>query len=767
MSSLTSNNPLAVLGSAGSLLEALWHQRDGRFTRELLLHPSRFGLGRLPESRQPDAVARSVCGFCSTGCSLDLHLKNGEAIGLSPTTEYPVNLGMACPKGWEALEVLDSPDRGTTPLLRGAGGVLEPTSWDVALSEFARRLQSTQAKFGAESIAFLGTGQMPFEELAFFGSLCKFGLGMIHGDANTRQCMATAHVAYKQSFGFDAPPFTYSDFERSDTLIFVGANPCIAHPILWERVMRNPLDPTIVVIDPRRTETAMQATRHHAIAAKGDLALLYGTARELIHRDWIDRDYIAAHTSGFAEFAQLVEDYDLETAAGRAGVTPEAIVELAEMIHRGRAVTFWWTMGVNQSYQGVRTAQAIINLCLMTGNIGRPGTGPNSITGQCNAMGSRIFGNTTSLLAGRDFTKESDRADVARLLEIPVERVPTRPSLAYPEIIEGIRSGAIRGLWVVATNPAHSWIDQSDFVRLREKLDFLVVQDMYSTTETAQMADLFLPAAAWGEKEGTFINSERRLGSIKKVTRAPGQALSDFAIFRLIAEACGVGDLFREWTDPEAAFRILQRVSAGRPCDITGIDGYAMIDRLGGVQWPLPKGTTEFAAERRLFEDGRFFTPDGKARFLGDPDRPLPEPPDAVYPLILNTGRGSVAQWHTETRTAKSAVLRKLGPSELHLEIHPHDAARYRVANATRVQIESRRGSLECVAVVTETVQPGQLFLPMHDPRVNQLTYPAFDPYSRQPSYKDCAVRIQSSSAASAPAVRTSVVPSTLKVANP
>jgi assimilatory nitrate reductase catalytic subunit len=289
--------------------------------------------------------------------------------------------------------------------------------------------------------------------------------------------------------------------------------------------MRNRLQPEIIVIDPRRTETAMQATTHLAIQPKGDLELLYGVANILIERAWIDRDLIAAHTSGFEDFANFVKDYSLERVSRSTGLSPAEIESLAHSIHRGRAVSIWWTMGVNQSYQGVRTAQAIINLCLMTGNIGRPGTGPNSITGQCNAMGSRLFGNTSSLLGGRDFLNAEHRRDVAAILGIDAARIPNRNSWTYPEILDGVRSGKIKGLWIVATNPAHSWIDQADFVELRKQLDFLVVQDMYSVTETAAMADLVLPAAGWGEKDGTFINSERRINAIRKVKRAPGQAL--------------------------------------------------------------------------------------------------------------------------------------------------------------------------------------------------------------------------------------------------
>ncbi len=722
-------------------------QRTGPLTDELLLTPARFGLGLAPPNLQADAVAGSVCGFCSTGCNLNIHLCDGAATGLTPAADYPVNLGMACPKGWEALAVLDAPDRATTPLLRNGAGRLEPVSWDAALRTFVDRMKGIQAAHGPQSVAFLSTGQIVTEEMALLGALAKFGMGMLHGDGNTRQCMATAVVAYKQAFGFDAPPYTYADFEESDVIVLVGSNLCIAHPILWQRVMRNPHRPEIVVIDPRATETTMAATQHLAVYPKGDLALLYGVARILIERGWIDRTFIDAHTSGFDEFAAFVGVYTRERVAEETRLPSEALERFAATIHAGKRVSFWWTMGVNQSHQAVRTAQAIINLALMTGNIGRPGTGANSITGQCNAMGSRLFSNTTNLLGGHDFADAGHRRKVADVLTIDETAIPREASWPYHRIMEGILRGEIRGLWVVATNPAHSWINQRMARDVLDRLDFLVVQDMYHSTETARQAHLVLPAAGWGEKEGTFINSERRIGVTSKVRRAPGQALADFHIFKLVADYWGCGEMFRRWESPEEVFQILKELSAGQPCDITGVADYAMLDRSGGVQWPcaddgVDHGVSE-GSERRLFEDGRFYHADGRARFLCESPRPLPEPPSEKYPFVLLTGRGSAAQWHTQTRTAKSAVLRKLYPAELYVELNPQDAARLGARTGDVLRIASQRGELRAAALVTPAVQPGQVFLPMHYEATNLLTDAVFDPYSHQPAYKACAVMVE------------------------
>ncbi|HEV2759669.1 MAG TPA: nitrate reductase [Acidimicrobiales bacterium] len=684
-----------------------------------------------------------VCGFCSVGCSLDVNVKDGVAVSLQPTKEYPVNLGMACPKGWEALTPLRAPDRATTPLLRAhRRGPLEPVDWPTALDAMVGRFKAVQAEHGPEAAAFISTGQIASEEMALLGAVAKFGMGMVHGDGNTRQCMATAVVAYKESFGFDAPPYTYGDLEESDVIVLWGANPCIAHPILWERICRNPHHPEVIVVDPRVTETAAAATQHYPLLPKSDLTLLYGLAHLLIAWGAVDKEFVARSTEGLEGFAAHVEAFTPERVGAATGLPVDALELMADTIASGKRVSFWWTMGVNQSHEGVRVAQAIIALALLTGNVGRPGTGANSITGQCNAMGSRLWSNTTNLFGGRAFTDPDARAEVARLLGIEESRIPDRVSLAYDQIVEGIREGKIKALWVIATNTAHSWIDQRDLVDLFGRLDVLVVQDLYPTTETAQLADIVLPAAGWGEKEGTFVNSERRYGRIRRVVRAPGQALADFSIFKLVADAWGCGDMFEEWSSPEAVFGILQRLSAGRPCDITGIEGYAALDAAGGIQWPAV-GDEARGIERRLFEDGRFFHPDGRARFVWEEPRPVAEPTSPEFPFILLTGRGSSSQWHTQTRTSKSAILRTLYPENPYVEISPVDASALGVVADEWVVVHSARGQMEARAYVTPTVAPGQVFVPMHYAKTNQLTKPSFDPYSRQPSYKSAAVGVR------------------------
>jgi assimilatory nitrate reductase catalytic subunit len=688
-------------------------------------------------------IKLTTCGFCSTGCNFRITTDTEGEIKLAPTPDYPVNRGSSCPKGFLHLEPLKATDRARSPLLRNTAGELEPVSWDTAMNAFVSNFKHIQKKYGRESIAFLGTGQLPTEELAFLGCLTKFGMGLIHGDGNTRQCMATTAKAYKLSFGFDAPPFTYHDYEASDVLVFIGANPVIAHPVMWNRVKKNAHNPQILLIDPRNTETAEKATRHFPIAPDSLLTLLYGIAHILIVNGWLDNAHIEKSTIGFEAFQEQVTAFDPEKVSEKTGLAKADILELTRIIHNGKRVSFWWTMGVNQNYQAVACAQAVINLALMTGNIGRPGTGANSITGQANAMGSRLFSNTTALFGGYDFLNPEHRRKVAGLLGIDTSLIPDKNSLAYDQILKGIQKGEIKGLWIICTNPLHSWINRSWLRETLKNLEYLVVQDMYDDTHTAKQADLILAAGACGEKEGTFINSERRLSVIRKIMDPPGQALTDFEIFRRIALAWGCGDLFKDWSTPAAVFEIMKRVSKGQPCDITGIRDYDMIEQSGGIQWPCPQGLDSFAQERRLYEDEKYFHDDGKARFAFTGIEPAPESPDEAYPFVLLTGRGTVVQWHTQTRTDKVDMLKKMHPAEVYVDIHSLDAARLGIEQGQWTLVRSRRGEIHARASIGEKVRPGNVFMPMHYFETNELTFPFFDPVSHEPSYKYAAVNLE------------------------
>ena len=685
-----------------------------------------------------------TCGYCSTGCQMTIPFKDNEPPKFIRATEnYPVNLGKACVKGFQLLGHLNAPDRAITPYIRDKNGALTSVDWDRALKEFTVNFKRIQNTYGKDSVAFISTGQIVNEEHAFLGALAKFGMGMIHGDGNTRQCMASAVVAYKQSFGWDAPPFTYKDFEESDVLIFMGSNPVIAHPIMWNRVEMNKNNPQIIVIDPRKSETAQKATKHLQIKPNTDLSLLYSVANILIENDWIDKEFIDNHTTGFEDFKKHVSNFKAEEVYKELCIELEDIYYLAETIHNGQNVSFWWMVGINQGIQGVRTAQAFINLALMTRNIGKPGTGPNSITGQCNAMGARIYSNTSSLLGGYNFTKQEHREKVAEILEIDVVNIPTVPSVPYNQILDKILEGKIKGLWVICTNPAHSWINSNKIPEILDNLEYLVVQDMYPTTETAQLADLILPAAGCGEKDGTFVNSERRIGILQKAFDPPGDAKPDFEIFQMVAEAWGCADMFKKWTHPEAAFNIIKKLTKGLPWDITGIESYDMIIEQGGIQWPYDENSiSPPKQERRLLEDGIFFHPDGKAKFLFEKILPAPENPDIDFPFILLTGRGCVGHWHTLTRTGKVNILNKMCPSEPYVEINNEDAKKLEIQDGQMVIVDSRRGQVKVKAFIGDKTKVGNVFIPMHFAEANQLTFPAFDKYSKQPAFKYAAVNI-------------------------
>lgn len=562
-------------------------------------------MSSLPPRLQPERTTTLVCGGCAVGCGLDVRLAGGEVLDLRPSPDYPVNLGVACPTGWDALAQLRATERATVPLARTARGTHVPLGWDDALRRFTRELRAVQERRGRDAAAFLTSGALPTEELAFLGTLAKLGLGIRHG-----AIARPAAAPYMESFGFDAPPFTYRDLEVSDTIVLVGTDLAVTHPILWQRIQRNRFQPEIVVVDPVRTKTAAAATQHLAIHPGSERALFHGLARVFIARDWIDPAFIAAHTSGLARMQAHAAAFAPDRVCAETGLSPDAFERLARTVHEGRLVSFWWTDGS----AAAGAAGAVINLTLLTGNIGRPGTGANAIGAQPNALGASLFGNTTRLLGGRDFASPGDRADVARILDVPVAAVPETRGWCWDEIVDAIDARVVTALWMVGapTQP------DARLTAALAKLDLLVVQDARADGEIARLAHLILPAAGWGEKDGTYINAERRIGLTKKIARPPGQALADFTIFRAVAAHGGVGDRFAAWTAPETTFEILKALSAGRPCDFSGIDGYRMLDADGGVQWPHPAGAAAPARERRLFADGRFFTPDCRARLVVD-----------------------------------------------------------------------------------------------------------------------------------------------------
>ena len=552
---------------------------------------------------------QSTCNLCALACNLDFYVENGKIDRVSPTVDYPVNKGFCCIKGLNLDKQQTKIKARKNPLLRDENGEMKEVSWKEAFETFAKKMTSIQEKYGKESVAFISTGQMPTEDMALLGHVGRNYMG-INGDGNTRLCMATSVVAHKQSFGFDAPPYTLNDAELSDTIILIGANPVIAHPVFWGRIRQNK-EAKIITIDPRKSETAMNSDIWIDIKPKADLVLMYTLANVLIEKGYIDKNYIENYTEGYEEFKKHVAKFTLENVEEETGISAERVLELAEIIHAGKRVSFWWTMGVNQGYQAVRTAQSIINLALMTGNIGRPGTGANSLTGQCNAMGSRVFSNTTGLYGGGDFDNPVRRKAVAEALGVDESVLATKPTIPYNAIIEKAISGEIKGLWVICTNPRHSWANNEEFEKCVKNLDFFVVQDIYEDTHSAKLCDLYLPSVPAIKKEGVIINTERRASKVNPVIPKEEGELSDFEIFYNIGKELGMGDLLNGWETPRSTFELLKKCSKGMPCDITGIT-YEMLEGPNmegsrGVQWPFREGETLIEDERRLYEDGNYY----------------------------------------------------------------------------------------------------------------------------------------------------------------
>ncbi|WP_415349437.1 nitrate reductase [Clostridium perfringens] len=684
---------------------------------------------------------QSTCNYCALACNLDFYTEDGKIKRVVPTPHYPVNKGFSCIKGLNLDKQCTKFNGSKKPLLKMKDGERKAIEWKEAFDLFASKMTAIQEKYGKESVAYISTGQLPTEEMALLGHVGRSYMG-INGDGNTRLCMASAVVAYKQSFGFDAPPYTLKDLELSDTIFFIGANPVIAHPIAWGRVRKNK-DAKIITIDPRKSETAMNSDMWIDIKTKGDLALFYTLANVLIEKGWIDQDYINNYTEGFEDFKAHVKKYTLEDVEERTGISKMRVLELAKIIHEGKRVSFWWTMGVNQSYEAVRTAQAIINLALITGNMGREGTGANSLTGQCNAMGSRMFSNTTALYGGGEYNNKERRKVVADILGMDENMLPSKPTLDYEKIIKGINKGEIKGLWVVCTNPRHSFTNNEEFKKAMKNLDFFVVQDIYEDTDSSKECDLYLPSVPAIKKEGFLINTERRLSALVPVLEKEEDELSDYEILLGIGEALGMGSLLDKWRTPEDAFKLLRECSKGMPCDITGVT-YERLRDSKGIQWPCREGEELEADERRLFEDGKYYTPSGKAKLIFEDVTENPNATNEEFPFNLNTGRGTVGQWHTHTRTREIQAVTNIVPQKAYVDINRKDAERLDIKENDEVLIHSSNGhTSKFIARLTDNLKEKTLYAPIHYIETNLLTPSVFDPYSKEPSYKTVQVNIE------------------------
>jgi len=706
--------------------------------------------GKISNFKTPDEWVRSTCGYCGVGCGLYIGIKDGRPVYTKGDPTHPVSRGTLCPKGLTEHESVNAGGRVTAPMIR-KNGELKAVEWDEAFKYTSDKFKEIQSKYGKKAIACLSTGQFLTEEFYTLGKFVQLGLETNNYDGSTSLCMSSAVMGYKQTFGSDGPPASYEDFSHADVIMFIGSNIADNQSVLKLHIARNKKitgkNPTIIVVDPRHSKTANMADIFVPIAPRSDLALINGLCYIIFEQGWEDEKFIQERTTGYREFkSHIMKNYPPQEVAHITGIDVKELYNLAKVYATADKAMSAWTMGVNQSSIGTDTVSAICNLALITGNLGKEGASPFSITGQCNAMGTREFGFTSSIPGYRNYYSDTDRAIFADIINVPTELIPTARGYAYPQIVDAIDRGEIKALWVTATNPLVSFPDQNKLRRALKKLDILVVQDAFMS-ETAEVSDVIFSAATWSEKEGTYTNSERRCNYAKKAVEPLGKTMSDANIVIEFSKYFeGKYELlFKNFKSSRDIFEEIKAVSKGQLCDYSGMS-YEKIEKLGGIQWPCNKQYPE--GKKRLYTEGFDFpTEDGKAKLLPVDWKPLSESCNPDFPLILNTGR-TVEQWHTRTKTKEIALLNNLAP-EAWIELNPKDAKKLKVKSGDRISIGSSRGKVENLIVkVTEVVREGNCFVPFHfsEQLINSVTIGDFDPKSFEPNFKQCAVNLYSDS---------------------
>lgn len=685
----------------------------------------------------------TTCGYCSTGCSIEVGVNaEGKGVAARGVGDAPVNQGKLCIKGIFEYELFNSANRGTVPLVRERS--IDPyreAGWDEALDYTAAEIQRIQAKYGRDSVAIVSTGQILTEEFYTLGKLARGVIGSNNYDGNTTLCMASAVSGYKRSFGSDGPPGCYDDFDHTECLMAFGSNLPEQHPIIFWR-LKMALEKRkfpVIVVDPRVTMFAQMADIHLPITPGTDVVLLNSLAHVILKEGLHDAAYINAHTSGFDDFANLVAQYDPVTASRICGIDEDTIRHVARLYARAGAAMSIWTMGINQSTHGSDGVVGINNLNLITGNIGKPGGTSLSITGQCNAMGTREWSSCSGLPGYRALEKEKDRADIAAYWGIDPEFFPKQRGLAMTDIFPAIETGQIKALWLVATNPMTSMPNSPRIRKTLEKLELLVVQDAYADVETTKYGHVYFPAALWGEKEGVFTNTERRVNLVRKVMTPHGDSKPDLWIFNEMAKRFEQGRRIRFPETPAEVFEEMRALSKGRMLDYSGLT-HDKIEAQRGIQWPCSEGAE--TGSPRLYTDGSFQHADGKAKLIALPFVDNNERPDEDYPFWLNSGR-VVEHFHTRTRTGKIGNVNKFSPTP-YMEMNPDAAKRLGIGHMTYARLVSRRGDAVVLVQLTQRVPPNMVFIPFHFHEcVNRLTLGLLDPYSRQPAFKQCAVKIE------------------------
>jgi ferredoxin-nitrate reductase len=595
----------------------------------------------LPNGRaeSTDRWGRTQCPYCGVGCGLLVQIEAGQAVRVKGDPHHPANFGDVCAKAVMLPRALHTPDRLLYPHLRPRRDqTLTRASWPLALKTIAQRFRSILTQDGPDAVAFYGSGQLLTEDYYVANKLAKGFLGTNNFDANSRLCMASAVAGYKASLGMDGPPAAYADIDLADGFFIIGSNTAECHPIVFHRIKRRkeqaPEDVKVIVVDPRRTETTDIADVHLPIRPGADIALLNAMLSVLVEQGLVDQEFIAAHTQGWQELRAHLAPYAPEAVQEVCGLSARHIREAALLFGQARRVLSLWSMGINQSTAGVQKNQAIINLHLATGQIAKPGAGPFSLTGQPNAMGGREVGGLSHLLPGyRSVLDPQHRAEVAALWGVPPEHLAATPGYTAVELFHALVEGKVKAVWIMGTNPAVSMPNLDVVEKGLRQAELVVVQDAYHPTDTTRFADVLLPAAQWSEKEGVMTNSERTLTYLPRLVDPPGEALPDWQILTWFARELGFREAFA-FAAAEEVFEEFKRFTTGRLMDISGVS-YARLLQ-APVQWPCP--TPDHPGTARLYSDGRFPTPDGRARFIPVEHVDPVERPSRDYPLILTTG---------------------------------------------------------------------------------------------------------------------------------
>ena len=697
---------------------------------------------------------KSTCCYCGVGCGVLIEHDGGRITGVRGDPDHPANGGRLCTKGATLHLAAQPASRLRFPEHRARRG--EPgrrIDWDTALDEAAQRFAGIIREHGPDSVAFYLSGQLLTEDYYVFNKLAKGLIGTNNVDTNSRLCMSSAVAGYKQTLGADAPPCCYDDIAEAGTLLIAGASPAVAHPIVFRRIEEARLarpELRIIVIDPRRTETAAIADLHLALRPGTDIALFNGLLHLLIEEGWTDADYIAAHTEGFDALADIVRHYPPARVAEICGIEVADLWQAARWFAGNGPALSLYCQGLNQSAHGTHNNAALIHLHLATGQIGRPGAGPFSLTGQPNAMGGREVGGLSNLLpAHRDLANPEHRAEVARFWGVPV--VPAQPGKATVDLFRALKTGHIRAVWIACTNPAHSLPNQAAVREALQAADYVVLQEAFADTETADYADLLLPAAAWGEKSGTVTNSERRISRVRAAVPAPGEARPDWRIAVDFARRLGAAldhpaaERLFPYADPEAIFNEHRATTEGRDLDIGGLS-YARLEQAGPQQWPFPAGAA--SGQARLYEDGRFPTASGRARFVAVEHRPTADEAQPGYPISLLNGRMR-DQWHGMSRTGTVPRLYNVEDEPV-LSMHPCDMRHRGLDDGDLAEVRNGRGYLRVRVRRGDGLRRGCAWLPMHwgsrfmnSPGANAVVCDAVDPWSQQPELKHAAVEIE------------------------